>query len=118
MSKKSEFIKYVETLIETTKNNPIEMNEDAHLYWESLLAANDTEKPTFTENGKKIIEWMREHPEMTMVKSRDVAEGLMISSRGVSGAFRKLVSDGFVEKMGQNPIIYVLTEKGKNFEIV
>ena len=53
-----------------------------------------------------------------MVKAREVAEGLVISSRAVSGAFRKLVSDGFVEKVGQDPVIYVLTDKGKNFEIV
>ena len=78
----------------------------------------EIEKPTFTENGKKIIVWMREHPEMPMVKAREVAEGLVISSRAVSGAFRKLVSDGFVEKVGQDPVIYVLTDKGKNFEIV
>ena len=118
MSKKIEFIKYVETLIEATKNNPVEMNEDAHFYWESFRKTEEIEKPTFTENGKKSILWMREHPEMPMVKAREVAEGLVISSRAVSGAFRKLVSDGFVEKVGQDPVIYVLTDKGKNFEIV
>ena len=31
---------------------------------------------------------------------------------------RKLVSDGFCESMGANPIVYKLTEKGKNFKIV
>lgn len=118
MSKKIEFIKYVETLIEATKNNPVEMNEDAHFYWESFRKTEEIEKPTFTENGKKIILWMREHPEIPIVKAREVAEGLVISSRAVSGAFRKLVSDGFVEKVGQDPVIYVLTDKGKNFEIV
>ena len=30
---------------------------------------------------------------------------------------RKLVSDGFVEKAGKDPIIYSLTEKGKEYEI-
>ena len=51
------------------------------------------------------------------VSARDVAEGLFISSRAVSGAMRKLVSDGYIEKMGQDPVIYSLTEKGKNIKI-
>lgn len=118
MSKKSEFIKYVETLIQAS-NNSIEMNEEAHLYWESLHMGDTTaEKPVFTENGKSILEWMRKHTDTPMVKAKEVAEGMGISSRAASGAMRKLVSDGFIEKIGQDPIIYVLTEKGKNFEIV
>ena len=52
-----------------------------------------------------------------MWKSKDIAEGLFISSRAVSGAMRKLVTDGFVEKVGQDPVIYALTEQGKNIEI-
>jgi hypothetical protein len=30
---------------------------------------------------------------------------------------RKLVTDGFVEKMGQEPTIYSITDNGKNIEI-
>jgi Mn-dependent DtxR family transcriptional regulator len=52
-----------------------------------------------------------------MWKSRDIAEGLFISSRSVSGAKRKLVTDGFVEKIGQDPAVYSLTENGKNIKI-
>jgi DNA-binding HxlR family transcriptional regulator len=36
----------------------------------------------------------------------------------VSGAIRKLVTDGYVEKVGQDPVIYTLTELGKSVEIV
>jgi hypothetical protein len=35
----------------------------------------------------------------------------------VSGAMRKLVTDEFVEKVGQDPVIYTLTQKGKEIEI-
>jgi Mn-dependent DtxR family transcriptional regulator len=35
----------------------------------------------------------------------------------VSGAMRKLVTDGYVEKVGESPVIYMLTEKGKNITI-
>jgi predicted transcriptional regulator len=41
-----------------------------------------------------------------------------ISSRGASGTLRKLVNDGFCEKLGQDPVIYSLTEKGKTFVII
>jgi DNA-binding PadR family transcriptional regulator len=30
---------------------------------------------------------------------------------------RKLANDGFVEKLGKDPVIYTLTEKGKNYNI-
>ena len=51
-------------------------------------------------------------------KARDIAEGLFISSKTVAGAMRKLVSDGFVEKIGDSPSIYEITEKGKTIEII
>jgi predicted transcriptional regulator len=31
---------------------------------------------------------------------------------------RKLVTDGFVEKLGDSPSIYSITEKGINIEII
>ena len=64
-----------------------------------------------------ILKFLQEHSDKNMWKAREIAEGLFISSRGVSGAMRKLVTDGFCEKMGENPIVYTLTEKGKNFVI-
>jgi hypothetical protein len=30
---------------------------------------------------------------------------------------RKLTTDGFVEKLGQDPVIYAITEEGKNITI-
>ena len=41
-----------------------------------------------------------------------------ISSRCIAGAMRKLTSDGYCEKFGDNPIVYSLTEKGKNYKII
>ena len=64
-----------------------------------------------------ILKYLQDNVQGTMWKARDVAEGLFISSRAVSGAMRKLVSDGYIEKMGQDPVIYSLTEKGKNIKI-
>ena len=119
MSKKQEFIKYVnELMYYTRKMDAPVMNEDAELYWNAFCGLNeDGEKPLFTDNGKLIMKFLQDHTETPMWKARDIAEGLFISSRAVSGAMRKLVTDGFVEKVGQDPVIYSITENGKNITI-
>lgn len=118
MSKKQEFIKYVNELIDATREFPVPMNEDAKLYWDAFCGLDENgEKPLFTDNGKLIMKFLQEHQETPMWKARDIAEGLFISSRAVSGAMRKLVTDGFVEKVGQDPVIYSITDNGKNIEI-
>ena len=116
MSKKQEFIKYVEALMRG-QEEPLEMNEDVRLYWEAFCGANEAEKPMFTDNGKLILKWMQANTNEPMLRAKDIAEGLFIGSRAVSGAMRKLVSDGFVEKVGQDPVIYSITEKGKEIKI-
>ena len=116
MSKKQEFIKYVNELI--TAAPAVQPNEDAKLYWDAFCGLDENgEKPLFTDNGKLILKFLQEHQETPMWKARDIAEGLFISSRAVSGAMRKLVTDGFVEKVGQDPVIYSITEKGINIKI-
>ena len=116
MSKKQEFIKYVEALMRG-QEEPLEMNEDVRLYWEAFCGTTEAEKPMFTDNGKLILKWMQTNTNDPMLRAKDIAEGLFINSRAVSGAMRKLVSDGFVEKLGENPVIYSITEKGKNIKI-
>ena len=112
MSKKQEFIKYVNELIIAAP--AVQPNEDASLYWTAFCGLDENgEKPLFTDNGKLILKFLQEHQDTPMWKARDIAEGLFISSRAVSGAMRKLVTDGFVEKVGQDPTIYSLTDSGK-----
>ena len=119
MSKKNEFIKYVEDLMDyTCKMDVPMMNEEAEAYWIALKGNADTEKPTFTDNGKLIMKYLQDLPVGTpMMKAKEIAEGMFISSRAVSGAMRKLVSDGFVEKVGQDPVMYSLTDAGRNIKI-
>ena len=117
MSKKQEFISYVKDLMDATSEYPVPMSEDARLYWEAFCGTTEAEKPVFTDNGKLILKWMQENTSDPMLRAKDIAEGLFINSRAVSGAMRKLVTDGFVEKLGENPVIYSITEKGKNIKI-
>ena len=113
MSKKDEFIKYVKDLI-----NEEEMSKDARDFWEALKISKEVEKPTFTDNGKLIMKYLQELPDGSpMMKAKEIAEGMFMGSRAVSGAMRKLVADGFVDKVGQDPVMYILTEKGKNIKI-
>ena len=99
---KKEFLYFVNELM---KANPelteTLMTDDIRAYLDLLKDVKD-EKPVITENGL----------------AKDVADQIGISSRGVSGAFRKLVNDGFCEKIGKDPVIYSLTEKGKNFKMI
>ena len=59
---------------------------------------------------------MKDNLDIEMFKAKDIADGIGISSRTVSGAMRKLVTDGFVEKeIGPRSCIYAITEKGKKY---
>lgn len=115
MNKKQAFIEYVEQLM--TLDDAPTMSEEAHVYWEAFKQVEEIEKPLFTDNGKIILKFLQEHTDTAMWKAKDIAEELFISSRSVSGAARKLVADGYVEKIGKDPTIYTLTEKGKNINI-
>lgn len=117
MSKKEKFIEAIEDAF-FSKVDINELDPDIVSYWNALKGTNETEKPTFTDNGKLIMKYLQELPEgAPMMKAKEIAEGMFISSRAVSGAMRKLVTDGFVEKVGQDPVMYSLTEKGKNYNI-
>jgi DNA-binding MarR family transcriptional regulator len=111
MSAKSDFIEFVKDLTEK-----IDINDwpgRSREYWETLTI--EKEKPEFTDNGKLILKYLQETAsDKPQQKAKDIADGLFITSRRVSGAVRKLVTDGYVEKVSKDPVVYALTEKGKN----
>lgn len=114
MSKKEKFIEEVRVLIEGKQ-----LSEDAMDYFNALQETSRAEKAKFTENGKKVLQYMQENKITVnnLFKAKDIGEGLFISSRGASGALRKLVTDGYAEKIGQDPVVYSLTESGSNVDI-
>ncbi len=113
---KQEFLDFLKSLMEAAPDVVEEkMTDNVKKYIETLSGIKD-DKPIITDNGKVILDYMQK-TDVPMMKAKDIADGLLISSRKVSGSLRKLVTDGFVEKVGQDPVIYALTEKGKNFVI-
>lgn len=124
MSKKEKFIDEVKTLMEqalSCQEMPFEgLTPDALDFWNGLNATGDSERPAFTENGKLVLGYMQDNKDTynNLFKAKDIGEGLGISSRTASGAARKLVTDGYIEKVGKDPVVYSLTQKGieVNFE--
>ena len=112
MSKKETFIREVLALTGDAPENVF--SADALDYWNGLNATGDKEKPAFTPNGIIVLKYMQDNKETynNLFKAKEIGEGLGISSRTASGAMRKLVSDGYAEKIGENPVVYSLTEKG------
>ena len=115
---KQDFLKFVNELMNANPDLTAKlMNDNVKAYLHVLNEVKD-EKPELTENGKLILQYLQDHSDIRTWKAKDLAEQMGISSRGASGAMRKLVNDGFCEKLGQDPVIYSLTEKGKNYVII
>ena len=94
------------------------LSESAIDFLDELLEKNSTEN-ILTETGRKILISMYANKEtyLNVFSSKQLGELLFMSARSISGSMRKLVTDGFVEKVGQDPAIYTITEKGKNYII-
>lgn len=114
MSKKEQFIKVVEDLFAEK-----DIDQEVLDYFEKLKQTSTSKKVEMTDNGKNILDYMQKNHEEAhnLFKSKDIAEGMFVSSRSVSGAMRKLVNDGYVDKTDDSPIVYSLTEEGKAYSI-
>lgn len=114
---KKEFLDFINQLMNANPDltNKL-MTEDIEAYLKILAEVKD-DKPVLSENGKIILEFLQEHLDNRLWKSKDIAEQIGLGSRSVSGAMRKLCNDGFCEKIGKDPCIFALTEKGKTFVI-
>lgn len=116
MSKKQKFIEMVDKLLnEMDADEYSTIDQEALEYFNILKAADiNNDKPKFTDNGKMVLRYMQENKELrnNIFNAKEVGEGLGVSSRTASGAMRKLVTDGYVEKIGTNPVVYSLTSEG------
>lgn len=119
-TKKEKFIEQVERAINKTGNDVTEwFDADALDFWNGLQMSGDNAKPKFTENGKLVLRYLKDNKDTynNLFKAKDVGEGLGISSRTASGAMRKLVTDGYVEKVGADPVVYAITTEGIEVDI-
>ena len=112
MTKKEKFISEILAICGDFPENVL--SPDALDFWNGLNASGDTDKPKFTENGKLILKYMQDNKDSynNLFKAKEIGEGLGISSRTASGAMRKLVTDGYIEKIGESPVVYALTTSG------
>lgn len=121
MTRKQNFIEFVERLIPYNSIEELDdASKDAIDYFRTVIkGAAEEEKQKFTENGKLILSYIQQNYEITnnIFKAKDIGEGLNITSRTASGAMRKLVSDGYLEKIATNPVVYSLTELGKTTSV-
>lgn len=114
---KQEFLNFVKILMEENPEKTKElMTENIANYLKALESGKKDEKPPLTENGKMILAYLQSAP-TAPYKAKDIAEALGLSSRTVSGSIRKVCADGFVEKAGSDPALYIITDKGQNFNI-
>ena len=123
MTKKEKFINFIQSEV---FDNPINIYgepweedwDDICSFWEDYKKCTTPPKD-MTENGLKVLTWMQEHiEEMSNVfTAKEIGEGLFTSGRSISGSMKKLVNDGYVEKIGKNPVQYSLTETGKLYHI-
>lgn len=119
-TKKEKFIEEVKRVIEKT-GSAVEdwFSEDALDFWNGLQVGGGTGKPKFTDNGKLVLTFMKENKDTykNLFKAKDVGEGLGIASRTASGAMRKLVTDGYIEKVGADPVVYAITQSGIDVDV-
>lgn len=114
MTNKEIFIKSIQEEID----NGMELPEEAVAYFEELKNGK-VSLGGLTVNGKIILGFLQNNFEQynNIFTSKNIAEKIGVPSRSVSGAIRKLVSDGYVKKLNSNPVSYELTDLGKDFQI-
>lgn len=122
MTNKEMFIQEVEELLADRRKTFGEdgLSEGARAYFEQLKAIPEKEKAPFTESGAKVLIWMQENYESynNILKAKEIGDGLFCSSRTVSGAMRKLITDGYISKTEGTPTCYSLTDLGMTVEVI
>lgn len=111
--------RFIEEISELIKCEPDLLSAEALAYFEVLKTEPAKKTVEITENGAKILKFMQENWEKrnNIFKASEIAEGLFTSGKSVSGSMRKLVADGYTEKLGKDPVVYAITEKGKCYSL-
>ena len=120
MTDRESFVDYVGRIIEEFDQDITKTahGEQVKRYWKALLDGEETGKKV-TENGQKILIFMQENEKAmnNIFTSKEIAEALFVSGRSISGSMRKLFGDGYINKEGNNPVKYSLTDFGRNLSL-
>lgn len=121
MTKKEAFIQIVDDFFDKAVLTGLddEYNLDAALeFFNDFKNGKVKNSGPMTENGQKLLFWMQENVDTmsNLFTSKEAAEALFTSGRSIAGTMRKLVNDGYVEKIGKDPVRYSLTETGKSYQ--
>ena len=113
MTNREKFIEEIENSLHS--EGGLHLSPEARAYFEEFK--NDKASAGgMTEIGKAVLTWIfNAGPHGTFFSAKTIGEGLFTSSRAVSGAARKLITDGYLEKEGKNPVMYAITADGHNF---
>lgn len=96
----------------TTKAMTLSTKEEFDALYDEVT--NNSRAQAMTKNGAAVLKFLQTHPEDTLA-AKSIGDEMGINSRSVSGAMRKLVTDGYVEKAGANPTVYKISQKGMEY---
>lgn len=113
MSKKV-FLSEIEKLLNEGK---ISLSEDAMKGFDELANAKAFVPKEITDKGKVILKDMQDNDNGEGFKSKDIGERIGVSGRSVSGSIRSLIALGYVTKIQSDPVVYDLTDEGRNFDL-
>lgn len=109
---REKFISFVERMLFNEENVDAEVLD----FFEDFKNGKVKNSSVITENGIKILKFLQEN-EGAVYTAKMIGERIELGSRTVSGSMRKLVTDGYVTKLGANPVTYQISEKGMNFNL-
>lgn len=118
MTNRKKFIEEISIILYAKGNDPSEvLSDEALAYWNELVKGKAS-VGGMTETGEKVLTWMLENEKeySNIFNAKIIGEGLFVASRVVAGAMRKLVADGYVERSGQNPVSYSLTDTARSWQ--
>lgn len=110
MTKKEKFIELVDDVFNhidiQTFIEGHEEYQEAIDYFEEMKA--EKAATPLTENGQRVLDYIKENYQQfnNRFTAKEIADGMGISAKSVSGSMRKLVSDGYCSKQGKDPVTY------------
>ena len=114
MTAKENFISEIEKLLKTNT-----INEDAMNYFTEFKNGTVKNSSVITEKGAAILRFLQTQPSTNYAfTAKMIAEELNMNTRSISGTMRKLLNDGYVEKLTTlTPITYQITPAGLAFDL-